>query len=315
MKKFMAAVLSLSLTAGLCACGGGAASPSNTDAPVNPETPAAPAATAEVETAAKTPPAPAATAEAETAAETPAAAENPTGETVEVQVNLPEDHGMAGIYKWIEMTDYGLETYLILWDDGIGSIDIVGTGTVRGVFYNDETMQVADEGTVPQKYAYADDKLLWTYTDEQGEHSSTFVRLTPEERAAYEALGVGSVAETGDGNNEGNPSPFPEDHGGLAGVYKWVEMANLDLNAYLLLWDGGIGAIDMAGADKLIAVLYDEETMQSTDEGAVPQNYTYADGRLVWTYTDEAGEHVSTFVKLTAEELAEYQAKGIGNLE
>lgn len=72
---------------------------------------------------------------------------------------------------------------------------------MRGVFYTDETMQVADEGTVPQKYTYADDKLIWSYTDEQGEHLSTFVRLTAEERAAYEALGVGSVAEGGDGNN------------------------------------------------------------------------------------------------------------------
>ena len=67
---------------------------------------------------------------------------------------------------------------------------------MRGVFYNDEMMQVADEGTVPQKYTYADDKLIWTYTDEQGEHLSTFVRLTAEERAAYEALGVGSMVET-----------------------------------------------------------------------------------------------------------------------
>lgn len=58
-------------------------------------------------------------------------------------------------------------------------------------------MQVADEGAVPQKYAYADGKLTWTYTDESGEHTSTFVKLTADERAAYEALGVGSIVETG----------------------------------------------------------------------------------------------------------------------
>lgn len=110
-------------------------------------------------------------------------------------MDLPEDSGMAGVYKWVEMGNYGLETYLILWDDGIGSTDIVGTGTVRGVFYDDETMQVADEGTVPQKYTYADGKLIWTYTDESGEHVSTFVKLTAEERAAYEALGVGTQVD------------------------------------------------------------------------------------------------------------------------
>ena len=35
----------------------------------------------------------------------------------------------------------------------------------------------------------------------------------------------------------------------------------------------------------------------------------------IWTCTDGDGEHVSTFVKLTAEVLAEYQARGIGNAE
>ena len=110
----------------------------------------------------------------------------------EVQAKLPEDNGMVGVYKWVEMGNYGMDTYLILWDDGIGSMDIVGTGTVRGVFYDDEMMQTADEGTVPQKYTYSDGKLIWTYTDESGEHTSTFIKLTADERAAYEALGIGS---------------------------------------------------------------------------------------------------------------------------
>jgi len=231
----------------------------------------------------------------------------------EVQVILPEDNGLAGIYKWIEMGDYGLETYLILWDDGIGSIDIVGTGTVRGVFYNDETMQVADEGTVPQKYTYADDRLIWTYTDEQGEHSSTFVRLTAEERAAYEALGVGSMAETKDGDNKGNTSPWPDDNGGLAGVYKWVELEKIGVTANLIIFDDGIGVLDMLGVVE--SVKYDDTTMQTSGEGALPQSYTYADGTLTWTTSGEAGGQVSTFVKLTAEELAAYEARGIGNAE
>ena len=231
----------------------------------------------------------------------------------EVQVILPEDNGLAGIYKWIEMGDYGLETYLILWDDGIGSIDIVGTGTVRGVFYNDETMQVADEGAVPQKYTYADDKLIWTYTDEQGDHSSTFVRLTAEERAAYEALGVGSVAETEGGDNKGNASPWPDDNGGLAGVYKWVEMEKIGVTANLIIFDDGVGVFDMLGVVE--SVKYDDTAMQTSGEGALPQNYIYADGTLTWTTSGEAGEQVSTFVKLTAEELAAYEARGIGNAE
>ena len=99
---------------------------------------------------------------------------------------------MAGVYKWVEMDDLGVKAYLILWDDGIGSIDMVGTGTVTGVIYNDETMQAADEGAVPQNYTYKDDTLTWTYSDEDGEHVSTFVKLTVDERTAYEALGIGS---------------------------------------------------------------------------------------------------------------------------
>ena len=118
---------------------------------------------------------------------------------------------MTGIFKWIEMEDQGLPIYLILWDDGIGSIDIIGTGTVRGVFYDNETMKVADEGAVSQKYTYADDKLTWTYSDDTGEHVSTFVRLTAQEREAYEAIGIGSTA---DGSSQvGNASPWPEDNG------------------------------------------------------------------------------------------------------
>ena len=110
----------------------------------------------------------------------------------EVQTDLPEDNGMTGVYKWVEMADLDVKAYLILWDDGIGSIDMVGTGTVTGVFYNDKTMQAADEGAVPQNYTYKDGTLTWTYSDEDGEHVSTFVKLTADERAAYEELGIGS---------------------------------------------------------------------------------------------------------------------------
>lgn len=240
----------------------------------------------------------------------PADAEAPD-DVVEVNVVLPEDNGLAGVFKSVEMENYGMPTYLFLWDDGIGSIDLVGTGTVRGVFYNDETMQIADEGTVPQKYSYADDKLTWTYTDEQGEHVSTFVRLTAEERAAYEELGVGTVVEKEDKQEEA--SPWPEDNGDLVGVYKWAEMEDIGVKANLIIWEDGIGLIDLLGVVEIVS--YDDQTMQSSGEGAVPQSYTYADGTLTWTVTDQDGEHVSTFVKLTPEELAEYQERGIGNAE
>lgn len=278
-KTIMATALTLAMTMLLCACGGTALASDTATAPQ----------------------------------ETAAAAENTTVETEVIQVTLPEDNGLAGIYKWIEMGNYGLETYLMLWDDGIGSIDIVGTGTVRGVFYNDETMQVADEGTVPQKYSYADDKLVWTYTDKQGEHQSNFVRLTAEERAAYEALGVGTVVAAEDGEKEGNTSPWPDDNGGLAGVYKWVEMEKIGITANLIIYDGGIGIFDMLGVVE--SVEYNDTTMQTSGEGALPQSYTYADGTLTWTTSDETGAQTSTFIKLTAEELAAYEARGIGNAE
>ena len=111
----------------------------------------------------------------------------------EVDVSLPEDNGMFGVYKWVEMEKNGVKAYLLLWDDGIGSIDMVGTGTVTGVFYNDKTMKAADEGAVTQNYTYDDGTLIWSYSDEDGEHVSTFVKLTADERAAYEELGIGSV--------------------------------------------------------------------------------------------------------------------------
>jgi len=238
--------------------------------------------------------------------------ENDPSDGEDFVVDLPEDNGIAGIYKWIEMEEYGVPTYLLLWDDGIGSIDIIGTGTVRGVFYDDETMQVADEGTVSQMYTYADDTITWTYTDADGEHVSTFVRLTAEERAAYEALGVGNTAD-GTGERKGNTSPWPDDNGGLAGVYKWVEMEQIGITANLIIFDDGIGVFDMLGAVE--SVKYDDDTMQVSGEGALPQNYTYEDGTLTWVCTSKDGEQVSTFVKLTEEELAEYEARGIGNAE
>ena len=109
------------------------------------------------------------------------------------------------------------------------------------------------------------------------------------------------------------PATLPEDNGDMIGVYKWVEMADNGINAYLVIWDGGIGIIDMLGVVE--TVRYDDDTMQSSGEGALPQSYTYEDGTLTWTAIGDDEGQVSTFVKLAAEELAEYQAKGIGNAE
>ena len=102
---------------------------------------------------------------------------------------------------------------------------------------------------------------------------------------------------------------LPEDKG-LAGVYKWVEMENIGVEANLILWDNGTGLIDMLGVVE--NVKYDDKIMHSAGESALPQNYTYADGKLIWTCTAKDGVSVSTFVKLTAEELAKYRARGIG---
>ncbi len=269
MKKTKTVILSLTLAMLLCACGGGTAPALGTDAHADTGTSGE--------------------------AATPATKDN-TAETKELHVTLPEDNGMFGIYKWVEMENIGVTVYLILWDDGIGTIDFVGDGTIRFVFYNNETMQVADEGAVPQKYAYADGKLTWTYTDESGEHTSTFIKLTAEERAAYEAPGVGSVTGTGEGTNKGNTSPWPDDNGGLAGVYKWVEMEEKGITANLIIYDGGVGVFDMLGVVE--SVKYDDTTMQTSGEGALPQNYTYEDGTLTWVCTNKDGEQISTFVKL-----------------
>ena len=106
---------------------------------------------------------------------------------------------------------------------------------------------------------------------------------------------------------------LPEDNGGIAGVYKWVEMDKMGVTANLILFDDGTGVFDMLGVVE--SVKYDDNTMQTSGEGALPQSYTYADGTLTWTAMDNTGEQISTYVKLTAEELAAYEARGIGNAE
>ena len=106
---------------------------------------------------------------------------------------------------------------------------------------------------------------------------------------------------------------WPEDNGGIAGVYKWVEMEKMGVTANLILFDDGTGIFDMLGVVE--SVKYDDNTMQTSGEGALPQSYTYADGTLTWTAMDNTGEQISTYVKLTAEELAAYEARGIGNAE
>ena len=165
MKKNVVIVLSLILLLSLCACGNKAESKPDTEP----------------------------SAEAETSEEALDAKLDEILGDKEVDVSLPEDNGMFGVYKWVEMEKNGVKAYLLLWDDGIGSIDMVGTGTVTGVFYNDKTMKAADEGAVTQNYTYDDGTLIWSYSDEDGEHVSTFVKLTADERAAYEELGIGSV--------------------------------------------------------------------------------------------------------------------------
>ncbi len=106
---------------------------------------------------------------------------------------------------------------------------------------------------------------------------------------------------------------WPEDNGGLAGVYKWIEMEKAGITANLIIFDDGTGVFDMLGVVE--SVKYDDNTMQSSGEGALPQSYTYEDGTLIWTAIGDTEEQISTFVKLTAEELAEYEARGIGNAE
>ena len=107
-------------------------------------------------------------------------------------------------------------------------------------------------------------------------------------------------------------SDFPEDKGDLVGVYKWVEMEDAGITANLIIYDDGTGIIDMLGVVE--NVTYDDNTMLSSGEGAVAQDYTYADGTLTWVTKDEE-QRQSTFVKLTEEELAEYEARGIGYTE
>ena len=93
----------------------------------------------------------------------------------------------------------------------------------------------------------------------------------------------------------------------MAGVYKWVEMANNGVDAYLTLRDDGSGKLEIL--DVVETVKYDEHIMQSSGEGALPQDYTFEGDKLIWTCTAKDGVSVSTFVKMTPEELTAYQAK------
>ena len=117
-------------------------------------------------------------------------------------------------------------------------------------------------------------------------------------------------ADQTEADQAGEDVTFPEDNGGLVGVYKWVEMEDNGVTANLIIYDDGTGIIDMLGVVE--TVTYDDNTMQSSGEGAVAQDYTYADGTLTWVTRDEE-QRQSTFVKLTEEELAEYEARGVGN--
>ncbi len=208
------------------------------------------------------------------------------------------------------MEEKGITANLIIFDNGTGVFDMLGV--VESVKYDDTTMQTSGEGALPQSYTYADGTLTWTTVGKEGEAPSTFVKLTADERAAYEALGVGTVVGAGEEANKENTSPWPDDNGGLAGVYKWVEMEEKGITANLIIFSDGTGVFDMLGVVE--SVRYDDTTMQTSGEGALPQSYTYADGTLTWVAKDESGQ-VSTFVKLTAEELAAYEARGIGNAE
>ena len=107
MKKTMAVILSLTLAILLCACGGGTAPAPSTGAPAAPSsdtnTPADTGTSGE--------------------AATPATEDN-TAETEELQVTLPKDNGMTGVYKWVEMEEKGITANLIIFDNGTGVFEI-----------------------------------------------------------------------------------------------------------------------------------------------------------------------------------------------
>ena len=89
----------------------------------------------------------------------------------------------------------------------------------------------------------------------------------------------------------------------------------MGVTANLILFSDGTGVFDMLGVVE--SVKYDDNTMQSSGEGALPQSYTYADGTLTWTSIEKNGGQgqISTFVKLTPEELSAYEARGIGKAQ
>ena len=171
MKKMIrAAALPLAMTMILCAFGGGMAYASDADSASVTDTPQEVATVPEV---------------------TADAAENTTVETEEVHVTLPEDNGLAGVYKWIEMEKIGITANLIICDDGVGIFDMLGV--VEFVKYDDTTMQTSGEGALPQSYTYSDGTLIWTPAGADEKETSTFVKLTAEELAAYEARGIGKA--------------------------------------------------------------------------------------------------------------------------
>jgi len=85
---------------------------------------------------------------------------------------------------------------------------------------------------------------------------------------------------------------LPYDNGGLAGVYKWVEMEQIGITANLIIFDDGIGVFDMLGVVE--SVKYDDDTMQVSGEGVLPQNSTYPQPSLPKSLNEK--DLISTYI-------------------
>ena len=124
---------------------------------------------------------------------------------------------------------------------------------------------------------------------------------------------------------EPSPSPAPDTP---AGAYKligngaggeedegYAAMTAMGITYYLFLEEDGSGIMNLLGME--IPLRWDDGTVtispvgDGEDETPAVLNYTYADG----TMTIDDGENRMVFVKMTDEELENYQKNGPGSLE
>lgn len=255
--------------------------------------------------------------------------------TAEVRKVNFSGEGPAGYYKLTKMLENGVESeemaqveqlgmkfYLALDEDGTGYMNILGE--ITELTWDDTNITSEDE---PVPYTYEDGVM--TFGDD--EMTMEFTKLNDEEIAAYEAgsasefdaeafLGLLMAAEEASGEQrtvEVRKVNFSGE--GPAGYYKlekmltngeepeeMAELEKLGIKFYLALDEDGTGYINMFG--EMSDLTWDDANV-TMDGEAVP--YTFEDGTLTMANDEET---TMEFVKLTEEEIAEYEEGKVPSL-